>query len=110
MVSGRVSFLAVCVRRPDIMQFMLAGLLIIASLLVPGWRMIALMYSNPNTWLHKAVPWLALAGAILYAILVFLLQMIVDMVEIADLRLDFVLPWNYRWQVPGPKWMACWEL
>jgi hypothetical protein len=33
-----------------------------------------------------------------------LLQIFLDMEEYADLALDFVLPWNHRWQVPMPAW------
>jgi hypothetical protein len=36
------------------------------------------------------------------AAFLFVLQIFVDMEEPADLRLGFVLPWNYRWMIPGP--------
>jgi hypothetical protein len=43
-------------------------------------------------------------------LLVFVLQIFVDMEELADLRLGFVLPWNYRWMIPGPSLLTWWGL
>jgi hypothetical protein len=58
---------------------------------------------HPNSQLRGITPWLVLLGAFAYALLVFVLQIFVDMEELVDLRLGFVLPWNYRWMIPGPS-------
>jgi hypothetical protein len=58
---------------------------------------------HPNSWLRRITPWLVLLGAFAYALLVFVLRIFVDMEELVDLRLGFVLPWNYRWMIPGPS-------
>ena len=51
-----------------------------------------------------------LLGAFAYALLVFVLQIFVDMEELVGLRLGFVLPWSYRWMIPGPSLLTWWEL
>lgn len=53
-----------------------------------------------------------LLGAFAYAHLVFVLQIFVNMKELADLKLGFALPWNYCWMIPGPSlwtWRGLWD-
>ncbi|PWI64586.1 hypothetical protein PCL_09516 [Purpureocillium lilacinum] len=75
---------------------------------------LAAFINNPDRWLHRflydprlhtILLLLTLALAFAYSVLIFLLQIFLDVEECADLALDFVLPWNYRWQVPNPSWL-----
>jgi hypothetical protein len=107
----RVFYLTFVQHREDLV---LAGFLTTFLLVVGTWRSLSLMWSNPNRLLHKlgqrVLPSLFVGFASCYAISIFFLQIFLDKEEFADLALDFVLPWNYRWQIPDPAWTQWWEI
>ena len=72
------------------------------------WTVLGIVFSRPT--IKTTARWLLLALILGYAIIVFLIHIFVDMEEYADLALNFVLPWNFRWQEPGPKWPSWWGL
>jgi hypothetical protein len=110
MLTGRVTVIHILFDRllKGTFQIFLPLLSTLALALVSAWLPLSLMYSNPNRWLYKSVSWSLLGFALGYSIMVFLLQIFLDMEEYADLALDFVLPWNYRWQNPNPAWSEWW--
>ncbi|CAI6334248.1 unnamed protein product [Periconia digitata] len=91
-------------------HLLLAPLVTLVLGITSAWGTLSRMYSNPNRWFHKAMPWIFISIASGYTILVCLLQIFMDMEECADLALDFVLPWNARWQVQSPRWAQWWGL
>jgi hypothetical protein len=110
-VTGRITPLALFNRNfAEYLQYIITAILIAIPFIVSAWSVISHKFSNPNSWLRRITPWLVLLSAFAYAVLVFVLQIFVDMEELADLRLGFVLPWNYRWMIPGPSWLTWWGL
>jgi hypothetical protein len=107
----RVFYITFVQHREDLMLAMF----LTSSLLVIGmWRSLSLMWSNPNRLLHqlgqRVLPTIFIAFASCYAVSIFFLQIFLDKEEFADLALDFVLPWNYRWQIPDPVWTQWWGI
>lgn len=106
MLTGRVTVTEVIFDRllRGKLQFVLVAVMTAALVLASAWRPLSLLYSNPSKPFHKSLIWLLVVISAAYSFLVFLLQIFLDMEEYADLALDFVLPWNYRWQIPRPAW------
>ena len=106
MLTGRVTVTEVIFDRllQGKLQFMLVAIMTAAMVPTCAWRPLSLLYSNPSRRLHKSMIWLLVVISAAYSFLVFLLRMFLDMEGYADLALDFVLPWNYRWQIPRPAW------
>ncbi|KAK5054601.1 hypothetical protein LTR84_001492 [Exophiala bonariae] len=113
MLTGSFTSITLIIRHfltQENRRYLLTALLLFGSVGIVLLRPLALTLNNPNHWIRKSVSWLMLIGATAYAVLVFVLQIVVDMEEYADLRLNFVLPWNYRWQVPCPAGLRWWGL
>ncbi len=94
-----------------IQRYITLILFIVGATLFAAWccySALQLLFSNPDRWPSKVVLGSALVGVIGYAISVFLWQIFLDMEEYADLALDFVFPWNYRWMQPAPGWLGWW--
>ncbi len=106
MITGRATVTEVIFDRllRGKLQFVLVAVMTAALVLASAWRPLSLLYSNPNRALHKSLVWFLIAVSFVYSFLVFLLQIFLDVEEYADLALDFVLPWNHRWQLPKPAW------
>jgi hypothetical protein len=106
MITGRVTVTEVIFDRflRGKLQFVLVAMMTLTMVLASAWRPLSLWYSNPTRRLHKSLIWFLVVISFGYSLLVFLLQIFLDMEEYADLALDFVLPWNHRWQVPMPAW------
>lgn len=82
-------------------------------LIVPAFTSILLVFRRPlSLILHRLVRivsgWPLVTGLSLYVAAVALVQVFVEMEEVADLKLGFVFPWNWNWQYPGP--MSWWVL
>jgi hypothetical protein len=113
MLTGRISVIQIVLER-----LLKHNLALVVSVVVMGisalgsaWSPLSLSARNPNRMLGTQItPWLALILAFTYSVLAFLLQIFLDMKEYADFALEFVLPWNYRWQVPSPLWSKWWGL
>lgn len=112
MLTGRITVIQVTLLRllQGKLQLFVAILSTAAAILMSAWQPLSLRYSRPQSRLHKILPRALLATSFIYAVLVFLLQIFVDVEEYADLALDFVLPWNFRWQLPSPDWTQWWSL
>ncbi|KAH7389683.1 hypothetical protein DE146DRAFT_173904 [Phaeosphaeria sp. MPI-PUGE-AT-0046c] len=110
MLTTRITVIQICVNRvmQDKLAIIIPALITLSIILATAWTPLARAYRNPRRWLHKVMPWVFLILSCGYAMLVFLLQIFMDMEELADLALDFVLPWNHRWQIPNPDWLEWW--
>jgi len=106
MITGRVTVTEVIFDRllRGKLQFVLVAMMTLSMVVASAWRPLSLWYSNPRRRLHNSLIWFLVVISFGYSLLVFLLQIFLDMEEYADLALDFVLPWNHRWQVPVPAW------
>jgi hypothetical protein len=77
MITGRITPLAVFVRHStQFMRFLLPAVLLSLILVYISWRALSLLLSNPNSHLRKGINWIILVGVFIYAILVFLLQVL----------------------------------
>ena len=106
MTTGRVTVTEVIFDRllRGKLLFVFIAVMTLAMVLASAWRPLSLLYSNPRRRLHNSLIWFLVVVSFGYSLSVFLLQIFLDMEEYADLALDFVLPWNHRWQVPNPAW------
>lgn len=106
MYTGRISLLQVVVGRilKNRLPIVSTIVIVVLASIISFWQPLSLAFSNPTRWLHKSLCLIALFLAFLFSLLVFILQTFLDMEEYADLALDFVLPWNYRWQIRDPSW------
>jgi hypothetical protein len=77
---------------------------LISVLFINYRRQIALIVSNPASRLRKFAVLGCVVLVVSYCVSIALLQVFVDVEEIANIRLGWVYPWNYRWQVPNPFW------
>jgi len=77
---------------------------LIGLLFINYQRHIAIVFSNPASRLRKSSLFGSVVLLVLYCSAIAFLQLFVDVEEIADIRMGWVYPWNYRWQMPNPSW------
>jgi hypothetical protein len=84
--------------------FIFLSAAILTVILLNYRKKLALMISNPNRRLQKSLRTLFWLWIIGHVTLLALIQVFVDIDEIADLKLGWLYPWNHRWQEPSPPW------
>jgi hypothetical protein len=110
MLTTRITVIYIFLNRvmKDKLALIFPAVITLSMVLASIWTPLAMAYRNPRRWPHRILPWAFLIFSFNYAILVFLLQIFMDMEERADLALNFVFPWNYRWQIPNCGWLDLW--